>query len=109
MQDLTRQLTSTLGIPLRVQGALRLIRFQDCGNLIEACRSNGILILGIEAFVIIDNSIIPVSDLIADFSQLVNKPWDSACYEAAHSAEIFLQNAKDRPDAWFDFTLQGHK
>src|ERR1700692_2278445 len=109
MPELIEQLASKLGIAARSQGALRLIRLQDCGRIVEACKLGKVLILGVEAFRLSEGTVMPDTDMIADFSGLASKQWDAACLEAAHSAEIYFGEAKDRTDLWFDFCLRGRQ
>jgi hypothetical protein len=109
MPDLIEQVAGKHDIPVRAQGALRLIRLRDCGKIVDVCRSSKLLILGIEAFTLSQDRVIPVTDLIADFSELASKEWDAACLEAARSADTFLDVAKNRTDLWFDFSLKGRE
>jgi len=106
MSELIEQLARKVGVDVRPQGSLRLIRLQDCGGIVEACKSGGLLILGIEAFKLADGKVVPYTDLIADFSELASKQWEAAYLEAAHSADIYFSEAKDRTDLWFDFSLR---
>jgi hypothetical protein len=109
MPELIEQLAERLGIQVRVQGGLRLIRLQDCHSLIEACKSQKVLILGIEGFTITKGRVCPDMDMIADFSALATKTWDVACLDAAHSATIYFESTKGREDMFFDFSLQGRQ
>jgi hypothetical protein len=61
--------------------------------------------LGIEAFSLSQGEVIPDMDLIADFSELVKQEWNAGCLQAAHAAQIYFNEAKDRPELWFEFTL----
>lgn len=106
MSESIEQLANKLGIVVRTQGSLRLIQFRDCEKVIDVCKSEKLLILGIEAFRLLDGKAISDPDLIADFSELVSKQWDVACFEAAHSAQTYLSIVKDRSDLWFDFVLK---
>ncbi len=106
MAEVIEQLAGNLGITVRTQSGLRLVPLQDCGKIVQACKSNRILILGIEAFRLSEQNVVPDSDWIADFSELASKRWDTACLDAASSAEIYFDKAKDRTDLWFDFTLK---
>ena len=106
MSELIEQLASDLGITVRPQGGLRLIRSQDCEEIVQACKSNALLILGIEAFILTDGKVVPEMELIADYSELASKDWDAACFEAAQSAESYFGQAKDRTELWFDFCLK---
>jgi hypothetical protein len=106
MPELIEQLASECGIPVRKQGALRLIRREDCEKVLAACKSGKVLILGIEAFTLAESKVVPDTDLIADFSELASKQWDIACVEAASSAEGYFKLASERKDLWFDFSLQ---
>jgi hypothetical protein len=107
MPELIEQLARQLGIQVRAQGALRLIRLQDCQSVIEACKSQKVLILGIEGFTISKGRAKPNMDLIADFSALTAKTWATACLEAAASAAIYFESAKGQEDIFFDFSLKG--
>ncbi len=109
MSEIVEQLAGKLGIPVRTQAGLLLIRLQDCGRIVQACRSSRLLILGIEAFRLSERNVVPDTDWIADFSELASKQWDAACLEAARSAEIYFDRAKDRTDLWFDFSLRGRE
>jgi hypothetical protein len=106
MSEVTELLAGRLGIPVRVQGALRLIRLQDFERIVDACRSDKLLILGIEAFTLSEGRVIPETDLIADYSELATKHWDVACLKAARSAEAYFDEAKSRTGLWFDFSLR---
>ena len=106
MSLVIEKIAGELGIPLRSQGALRLIRRCDCDNFVEACKSAKLLILGIEAFRIIQGRPIPDTDFIADFSDLASEPWELAYVEAARSAAIYFGKASAHADLWFDFSLR---
>jgi hypothetical protein len=109
MSELIEQLAGNFGVPVRTQAGLLLIRLQDCGKIIQACRSSGLLILGIEAFRLSERNVVPDTDWIADFSELASKQWDVACLEAARSADLYFDKAKGRTDLWFDFCLRGRE
>lgn len=109
MSELIEQLAGKLGVSVRVQGGLHLIKLQDCGRIVQTCRSDRLLILGIEAFRLSERNVVPDTDWIADFSELASKQWDAACLEAARSAEIYFDKAKDQTDLWFDFALKARK
>lgn len=106
MAELIEQLAARCGFPLKTQGALRLIRREDCGKVIEECQSRNVLILGIEAFKLEGDRVVPDTDLIADFSELASKEWNIACLEAVRSAEVYLGEATGQTDLWFDFSLR---
>ena len=106
MSDLVEDVAGKFGVAVRREGALALICFQDCGTILEACKSHGLLILGIKAFTLSDGKVIPDAGLIADFSKLAAKEWNAACLEAVKSAESYFEKAKSRSDLWFVFTLQ---
>ena len=106
MSDLVEHVAGKLGVAVRREGSLSLICFQDCGTILEACKSHGLFILRIEAFTLSGGKVIPETDLIADFSELAAKEWDAAWLEAVKSAESYFDKAKSRSDLWFVFTLQ---
>ena len=106
MSESIEQLANKLGIVVRTQGSLRLIQFRDCKKVIEACKSEKLLILGIEAFKLSDSKVIPNPDLIADFSELALKQWDIAYLEVVDSTENYFGLIKDGSDLWFDFVLK---
>jgi hypothetical protein len=106
MAELIAQLANNLGVSVRTQTGLQLFRLQDCDTIVQACRSSGLLILGIEAFRLTGRNVVPDTDWIADFSKLASKQWDAACLEAARSAEIYFDKAKNRTDLWFEFSLK---
>jgi hypothetical protein len=107
MPELIEQIAGKLGIQMRAQGALRLIRLQDCQRVIAACKAQGVLILGIEGFTISKGKAVPDMDMIADFSTLAAKVWNIACLEAADSAAIYFESVKRQEDMLFDFSLKG--
>lgn len=109
MSDLIEKVAGDLGVYVRAHGALRLIGLRDTGRIVEACRSKGLLILGIEAFRLFDGKVIPDVDFIADYSELSSKEWKIAFQEAANSAEDFFSRAKNRADLWFDFNLRAEQ
>lgn len=109
MSELIEQLAGKLGVSVRVQGGLHLIPLHDCGRIVQICRSDRILILGIEGFRLSERNVVPDTDWIADFSDLASKQWDAACFEAARSAEIYFDKAKNQTVLWFDFTLKAHE
>jgi hypothetical protein len=106
MSDPVEDIASERGVAVRREGSLSLICFQDCGTILEACKSHGLLILGIAAFTLSGGKVIPDIDLIADFSELAAKEWNAACLEAVKSAESYFDKVKSRTDLWFNFTLQ---
>lgn len=107
MPELIEQLAGKLGVQVKAQGALRLIRLRDCQRVIAECKAQSVLILGIEGFMISKGKAVPNMDMIADFSTLTTKAWDTACLEAADSAAFFFESAKDQEDLLFDFSLKG--
>ena len=107
MPELIEQLAGKLGVQVKAQGALRLVRMQDCQRVIAACKAQNVLILGIEGFTIFKGKAVPNMDMIADFSALTAKAWDTACLEAADSAVIYFESAKGQEDMFFDFSLKG--
>lgn len=107
MPALIEQLASKTGISVYTHGALRLIRLQDCRCLIEACKAQNVLILGIEGFTISGDKAVPDMDMIADFSALTAKTWDAACLEATASAMIYFDSLKSQGNMYFDFNLKG--
>lgn len=107
MSELIEQLVGELGVQLKMHGALRLVRLRDCHRVIAACKAQNVLILGIEGFTISKGKAVPDMDMIADFSALTAKAWDTACVEAADSAVIYFESAKGQEDMLFDFSLKG--
>jgi hypothetical protein len=105
MCALIEKLSGSLGISAKSHGNLTLIAIEDCGRIIEACESSSILILGIEAFRLEEQFVIPEMDLIADYSGLASMPWEDACLEAARSAESYFSKVKGRTELWFEFYL----
>lgn len=106
MPELIEQLADELGITVRRQGALRLIHLQDCGKIIDVCRSRRILVLGIEAFTVSKGKVVPNMDMIADFSALAEEEWDTACSSAIHSTQSYFASLKSQEEFLFDFSLQ---
>lgn len=106
MAELIEQLSGQCGIPVRMHGALRLIRREDCEKIVEECKTRNLLILGIEAFKLERDGVMSDTDLIADYSKLVTKDWEAACLEASRSAEAYFKELQNRTDLWFDFSLR---
>ena len=106
MSDFVEQLAEAWNIPVRVRGGLPFIRREDCGRIVEECRARKVLILGIDAFRLVGEDTIPEDDLIADFSELVSKPWDIACLQAARAAESYFGEISPTSVLWFEFTLR---
>jgi hypothetical protein len=44
-------------------------------------------------------------DFIADFSELVKQEWNAGCLQAAQASQTYFNEATDRSDLWFEFTL----
>jgi hypothetical protein len=104
--ELIQQLAAKLNIPIQMRGALQLIQPGDCGKIVEACRAERLLILGIDAFRLVGHQVIPDTDFIADFSELAAKPRVEACEAAALSAEAYFLRATGRTDLFFEFVLR---
>lgn len=108
MENIIEKLANDFAIPLRKQGALRLIWCEDAGRIVEACRASNLLILGIEAFTLADGMVVPETDLIADFSDVETIQWNIACIEAAQAADFYFSEAQGRDCLWFDFIIKDH-
>lgn len=109
MPDPIEQLARDLGIQIENTTGLQLVRAHDAVRIVQRCKLRGVLILGCEAFTLENGRVHPHMDLIADFSELVHRPWNLACHEAARSAEIYLDAAERRPDLWFELVLSEHE
>jgi hypothetical protein len=106
MSQLVKQLAVKHNIPVRIQGVLSLIQQGDCEKIIDICKNENILILGIDAFEVKGETIQPDNNLIADFSELTSKEWKVACLQAIRSAEIYFNETNGKENLWFEFSLQ---
>jgi hypothetical protein len=50
MSDLIEAVARELGVAVRREGSMFLFPLHECGRIVEACKSRGLLILGLEAF-----------------------------------------------------------
>lgn len=106
MIDLIHALAKREGIRLHGLNHLWLVEGRDCEKIVEACERSSILILGIDAFKVNAGRAVAHTDITADFSDLLDDPFDQACKEAAKAARGFLATVEGRDDLWFEFTLE---
>jgi hypothetical protein len=67
---LIEQIARQHDIELLKKGSLELILFKDMSSILEACRIARLCVIGIEAFWLNRDSIVPNMAGIADFSEL---------------------------------------
>jgi hypothetical protein len=83
-----------------------LLRQPEALKLVDACRTKKILILGIEAFRLADQYIMPDTDFIADYSELAAPGVEDAWLKSADAAEQYLNEAALTDSGfWFEFVL----
>jgi hypothetical protein len=106
MQNMIERIAQASGIPLRSLGALRLVRPQDCEQLVNACRSGGVRIVGIEAFKVIGDTVTPNMDMIADFSSLSLTTGEDPNLLSTLEAADFFCGLEVPANTLFHFTVQ---
>jgi hypothetical protein len=106
MQNVIERIAQTSGVPLRYLGALRLVRRQDCEQLVNACRSGSVRIVGIEAFKVVGDTVTPDMDMIADFSSLSLTTGEDPSLLSALEAADFFRGLEVPADTLFHFTVQ---
>ena len=105
MSEPIEDLAAKLGFAVHSRHGMHLVAPQHCSKIVDACRAGEVLIVGIEAFRLLDGSIVPVMDLIADCSSVAFLEWNTACTAAAAAAEKYFAHAALQSDLWFEFTL----
>jgi hypothetical protein len=75
-------------------------------KLLELCRQNNIAIIGIEGFEVDGEKIIPVADLIADYSDADANSWEEYIKICNSSAKLFFEQVLKGSSLLFNFTLQ---
>jgi hypothetical protein len=78
-------------------------------KLIELCCQNNIALIGIEGFEVDGEKIIPVADLIADFSDADANSWDEYIKICNSSAKLFFDQVSKGSNLLFNFTLQSEE
>jgi|AGTN01.1.fsa_nt_gi hypothetical protein len=92
---------SNLGLPTTWRGGVALFNTIDSHRLIDLCEDMKIGILGIEGFILDNEKIIPVMDLIADFSVLLVEDFPILSTNAARK---FL-SISDKNNVLYEFSL----
>jgi hypothetical protein len=69
------------------------------------CDSCGVVITGIEGMVIREDMIMPQLDMIADYSSVLENPWQRAVAISTSSALTFVSTLPDDPCLFLTFTL----
>ena len=78
-------------------------------NLVGRCRERSIVILGVEAFELLDGKILPRLDLIADFSEALETStvWSETVTGTAVDAGRFLDEVeRTAPALYVNFSLK---
>ena len=94
--ELDTYLANKAGISYRTKGGLSLFTFSNLKKLLEHCRKNKIIILGIDGFWVTDQSICPDMKAIADFSQTECISQESRYIETINLAQQFLEDLTPR-------------
>lgn len=103
--DTIEVLAKAAGINLLIVGGLRLICSFDCQKIIATCKAQKVLILGLDGFIVKDRRPCADPNLIADYSELDGRDWDSSCNAAADAAQRFVSIVQNWPGVYFEFTL----
>lgn len=105
MKSLAQSLSEAAGVELVQRAALELFHQGDAEKALNACESQGIGIMGIEAFRIEGSSITPDMDWIADYSDLFKDPTAAECRQSVDAARQFV---REMPSAGYflHFTLK---
>jgi hypothetical protein len=75
-------------------------------EFVGLCQRNDIVVLGIEAIFVLGDSTVPRLDMIADYSSVLDRPWQRAVIESTSSATAFLEILPDDPALHLAFTLR---
>lgn len=75
----------------------------DCESLLAQCKASGTAVLGIEGFTILNDSLSPEMEYIADLSVLASD--DEFALKSIEASERFLELARSNDGLLFDFLL----
>ena len=104
MMDL-RQLADETGFQGYCTNASFFIRESDYKIFIEHCRTQRVMIVGVEGFHVCDRGIMPDTSAIADFSSLITWPWEKALPQSHVEAEMFFKKISAGEARVFDVSL----
>ena len=80
-------------------------------DFITACEENGLAIIGIEGFIIVDDSILPQTDLIADYSPSLSPrgtDWIDYSHRCNTAVLEFVQRANSQRNLYFTFVVMSY-
>ncbi|HMS45487.1 MAG TPA: hypothetical protein PKC68_06920 [Alphaproteobacteria bacterium] len=105
--ELDTYLANQAEISYRTKAGLTLFTFSNLRKLLEHCRKNKMIILGIEGFWVTNQSICPDMQAIADFSQTEYLPQESRSTKTVYLAQQFLENltAQQKKELLFEITI----
>jgi hypothetical protein len=91
---------------IRISGGERYIPCRAAGRLLDACLSQGVAVIGIEALAAEKAGLVPLMDKIADYSSLLapGRVWDEVVAESVGLARAFADSIPD-PSYLLCFTL----
>ncbi|MBL8686220.1 MAG: hypothetical protein JNK86_01965 [Alphaproteobacteria bacterium] len=105
--EIDTYLANQAKISCLTKAGLTLFTFSNLKKLLEHCRKNKIIILGIDGFWVTDQSTCPDMKAIADFSQTECLSQESRYAETIHLAQQFLEDLtpRQKKELLFEITL----
>lgn len=99
---LIAEIANSVGVRVRLSGQTELVAAADLVAFLEAVRSRELCVLGLEGFRVVEGSLVPEMDAIADFSTLSS----SAASEHSVAEALQFLSAVGAPDLYYDVTLR---
>jgi hypothetical protein len=99
---LTSRLADDAGLIVKEIGSLELVSWEDTDAFLRVVKNANVAILGIEGFFVAENSVRPISDAVADFSEL--STGENVVLASIEEASRFLLMVS-KPNMYFDFAF----
>lgn len=95
------EVTKRAGVSMLMHGALRLVRVDEAGRVLDICASDGLRVLGVECFRVEGSKVFPDMHAIADFSAALSAE------ESIADARRFLRQL-DSAEYFVELELEAH-
>lgn len=83
---LSEKIAERVGVNIAKYGSLRVLTCHDAAVFLDGCEAAGVRVLGIEGFLIREDSVVPDMNVIADFSDI------SSASESILEARRFIKD-----------------
>jgi hypothetical protein len=79
------------------------------GYVLKRCAEEGVAIIGIEGFRLSGESIVPDTELIADYSEYQSEDWDAIVRGSLSDAQMFFNEAPNDSGLVYNFVFRSKR